>query len=99
MRIKSFKEALEKSIKQWQDIVAGGKYLACPLCTWSVQRRHAEAIPSCADCVEHKIWGASDCFKEGTPYKDWEHKPSKSNAAKVRDALIAALKRVEAKEK
>lgn len=114
MKLESFKEALEKSIKQWEWITRQpGKTskedyfrshpnilrpdLDCYLCQWRHQNTHL----LCDCCVDYLVWQNKDtqpCIHSTSPYETWIWNKTAVNAAKVRDCLKAALKRVETKK-
>jgi hypothetical protein len=112
MKLKSFKEALEKSIKQWDWMAkqpdgtekfdyflrrrAGDIPSAeCYLCQWQNEQHWGEY--GCPDCQRLHIWGKGHefCCNPNSPFYQWGKNPTAANAAKVRDALVAALERIE----
>jgi len=120
MKLKSFKNALERSIEQWdwmskEENREKWEYpkaiLAlhwCFLCEWHCQQGYFTLTSNgtkidCRDCLALRIWGEYKtpyaCEGTKSPYYKWMSTHTPKHAAKVRDVLIAALKRVEKESK
>ena len=69
---KKTREALEGSIRKWEEILASrkkeGGISDCPLCP---QFRGPSGIWHCDGCPVRAASGKAFC--EGTPYEDWSH--------------------------
>ena len=110
MKLKSFKEALEKSIEQWEWVVSQPEgtwksnyppiQKTCPgggcyLCEWGNQSR-----TFCNDCTDSNVWNTPYCIFGESPYCRYEDaflkgEPTKKHARVVLKALKKALKRLE----